>query len=157
AARTDAALTLRTEPWMRALVDFSFPSEPAWANEDLETALASKNFQQQERMAAGLLASTNDFSLALRFIERATIWMAIPYVCDLVLGFEPEQAWRLLDCLFKRIRESGVRHRPFAGAMSRAVAALKGEPPARLFAPLLLERGVGPVGASYFRQWRDLA
>src|SRR5581483_3574784 len=41
--------------------------------------------------------------------------------------------------------------------LSHALAAIHGEATARTFAPLLLDRGSGWIGARYFRRFPDLA
>ncbi len=136
----------------RALAAYLFPSEAAWANADLDEAIA-KNVQ-----AVHLLASANDATRVGTFLDSLgdyVLWSVLgTWSCDIVVALAPTDAIRVLRKLLEKGKRAGKTQLAVLGA---AMCALEGEEMAAELAGLLLHSPIGPLAVDYFRRFPDLA
>ena len=160
AARDVAASWRSSRPVMaRVFADVLFPSETAWANEDIDallpTIVATPNLTTR---ADPLLSVTSDAARATAVLEQLNdyaIWsFAGTWSCDLAVSLPPADAVRVLCKLLERCKRAGKTQ---LAVLGMAMCALEGEEMAAELAGLLLHSPIGPLAVDYFKRFPDLA
>jgi hypothetical protein len=161
AAAHDVAASWRaSRPAMaRVFADFLFPSETAWANDDIDallpTIVATPNLTTR---ADPLLSVTTDAARAMAVIDQLNdyaLWnFAGTWSCDLAVSLPPADATHVLYKLLEKCKRAGKSQLAVLGA---AMCALEGVEMARELAGLLLHSPIGPLAVDYFKRFPDLA
>jgi hypothetical protein len=140
----------------RIVADYLFPSEPEWANADLdELTRLMKGARALEHSALTLLASANDparVSAYLDQLDEYLLWQASS--CEIAVSLPPADALRVLCKILERSKRSTKTQLAVLGA---AMCALEGEEMAAELAGLLLHSPIGPLAVDYFRRFPELA
>ncbi len=144
----------------RVRADYLFPSEPAWANEDIDALLAefSKGVDKHWYLGLDALASTNDDARVIAYvnaINEYAVWNLIGELsCDFATGLPPDGALRVFSTLLEKGKKAGKTQ---LAALGLALTALEGEEAAAILAGLLLHAPIGPMAVDYFRRFPALA
>lgn len=151
-----------TDASRRAVLDYTFPTEPAWAAEDATLFMRAPKTPNQQADVAPLLASIADERVAIALIEHiapTNYLLASPvYACDLVVAFEPDAATRVLAALAKATIASGrtvldVNMQQLACAMTSIVSPQM----AAVLAPYTRHARFGRHVVAYFETHAELA
>lgn len=143
----------------RMFADYLFPSEPAWANEDLDASLKEMATDHTFcRRAFSLLASANDPARVGAFVDQLAdyeLWSLMEQrACDVAVALPPADAMRVLCTLLEKSKRAGKGQ---LAVLGMAMCALEGEEMAHELAGLLLHAPIGPFAVEYFKRFPELA
>jgi len=143
----------------RTRIDFAFPSEAAWADEDMRAVLGTPTFSRTINLLVPLLACLASEDTIVRFLRECTAaWagLAMQYACDVVLALPPDGATRVLAELAKK--SVGVQRDPAQlRKLACAMTALRTEAMARELATWLRHPRFGRHVAPFFEEEPELA